>query len=201
MTNVARIFSWLFHPIFLPIVFSLLILNGDFYMNRMLNPEAFRIILIVMILFTLCIPLLIFVAAKYMGIIESVEMSSKQERIFAITVLGISSWFSWKILVGFELPVYYTDFMLIEIAASMLGLIMAFIKRFSLHMYGWSVFIFTSLWYIYAYNTFSMLWISLFLIIAGIVAWARLEEEKHTPAEIYLGFALGLVPVCVLLVL
>lgn len=201
MNNLPRLFSWLFHPIILPALFAVLALSGNYYLNNMLRPEAVRIIMLVVLIFTLAIPALIFVASRFLGVIESLEMEVKQERIFAVTVIGISSWFCWRILSNYDLPAYYTDFLLLIFTASAFGLIISFFKKFSLHIFGWSVIIVSIAWYIFSWQCFSVLYLALAVALTGIVAWSRLKLNAHTPGEIYLGFGLGLLPVVVLVIL
>ncbi|HCY22728.1 MAG TPA: hypothetical protein DHV29_04495 [Bacteroidales bacterium] len=178
-----------------------MLLNGNYYINNLLRPEAIRIIVLIVLIFTLAIPALIFVASRYLGVVDSLEMEAKQERIFAITVLGVSSWFCWRILANYDLPAYYTDFLLLIFTASAFGLIISFFKKFSLHIFGWSVIVVSLAWYIFSWQCFSVLFIALAVALTGVVAWSRLKLNAHTPGEIYLGFALGLLPVVVLLIL
>lgn len=201
MKNLPRLLSWLLHPIILPALFVVLLLNGNYYINNLLRPEAIRIIVLIVLIFTLAIPSLIFVASRYLGVVDSLEMEAKQERIFAITVLGISSWFCWQILSSYELPAYYTDFLLLIFTASAFGLIISLFKKFSLHIFGWSVIVVSLAWYIFSWQCFSVLFIALAVALTGVVAWSRLKLNAHTPGEIYLGFALGLLPVVVLSIL
>lgn len=201
MNNLPRLLSWLLHPIILPALFAVLALNGDYYLNNMLRPEAVRIIILVVLIFTLVIPALIFVASRYLGVIESLEMEIKQERIFAVTVIGISAWFCWWILSNYELPAYYIDFLLLIFSASAFGLIVSFFKKFSLHIFGWSVIVAAIAWYIFSWQCFSVLYLALAVVLTGVVAWSRLKLNAHTPGEIYLGFGLGLLPVVVLVIL
>jgi len=201
MKNSPRLLSWLLHPIILPALFAVLLLNGDYYINNFLRPEAVRIIMLVVLIFTLAIPALIFVASRYLGVIESLEMEIKQERIFAVTVIGISSWFCWRILSNYDLPAYYTDFLLLIFTASAFGLIVSFFRKFSLHIFGWSVIAVAIAWYIYSWQCFSVLYLALAVALSGVVAWSRLKLNAHTPGEIYLGFGLGLLPVVVLVIL
>jgi len=201
MKRLSKIISYLLHPIILPTAFAWMVLNGNFYLNNMLKPEAFSIVMLAVVIFTLAIPALIFVASRYLGIVESLEMHSRQERIFSVTVIGISSWFCWRILGNFELPEYYTDFLLVVFTGAAMGLIITFFKKFSLHVFGWSMMAFTLVWYIFSWQCFSVLFLPLIIALAGVVAWSRLELNAHTTGEIYLGFGFGLLPVLVLFLL
>lgn len=201
MNKLSRLISWLLHPIFLPTIFTILILNSDFYMNSLLKPEAMRIIMLVVLIFTLAIPSLIFVASRYLGVISSLEMENRQERIFLITVIGISTWFCWRLLANYELPAYYTNYLLIIFAGSAFGLIISFFKKFSLHVFGWSIILSVCVWYIFSWQSVGTPIFALAVALTGVVAWSRLKMNAHTPGEVYLGFGLGLVPVVVMFVL
>ncbi len=196
--SIPVIISWVLHPIVLPTLFVLLLFSGDYYINNLLRPEAFRIIFLSVAIFTLMIPAAIFTLSRYLGIIESFEMKSKLERLFAITVVGLSSFFCRKILAGFELPPYYTDFITIILFGSVLALSISLFQKFSLHVFGWSIVLFTLAWYVLVFQSFNLILLPIVAIFVGLVGSARLASNAHSEFELYLGFGLGLVPVLVL---
>lgn len=196
--RLSEILSWVLHPIVLPLVFTLLILSGDYYINSFLRPEAYRIIIVAVIIFTLMIPAAIFTVSRYLGIIESFDMVSKLERLFAITVIGLSSFFCRKILSGFELPSYYTDFLTIIVIGSALALLISLFQKFSLHVFGWSILFFSLIWYAVMFQSFDIVLIPITAILAGVVGTARLGCSAHKPAELYIGFGVGFLPVLIL---
>ncbi len=196
--SIPVIISWVLHPIVLPTLFVLLLFSGDYYINNLLRPEAFRIIFLSVAIFTLMIPAAIFTLSRYLSIIESFEMKSKLERLFAITVVGLSSFFCRKILAGFELPPYYTDFITIILFGSVLALSISLFQKFSLHVFGWSIMLFTLAWYVLAFQSFNLILLPIVAVFVGLVGSARLASNAHSKFELYLGFGLGMVPVLVL---
>ena len=48
-------------------------------------------------------------------------------------------------------------------------------------------------------HTWDLNWVSVLLLSAGLVGWSRLRLGAHTPAEVYSGFALGLLTVWITL--
>jgi hypothetical protein len=199
MKNISKIVSWLLHPIFLPILFAILLFQGNYYQNNFFNAGAINAIILIVVIFTLAIPSLIFVLSSYFGITGSFEMESRQERFFAITVIGISVWFCWHLLSNYNLPRYYTDYLLILFVSAAFAIVVSFFKKISLHVFGWSTVFFILVWYIVKWHSFSVLIPALTLSLCGLVAWSRLELEKHSANEIYSGFAFGFFPATIMM--
>ncbi len=199
--SIPGLISWVLHPVFIPALFMLLLLSGDYYLNGLLRPGAMKTIMLTVLIFTLALPLLIFTLARYLRIITSFEMHLRSERMFGATILAVAAFFCRQLLLGFELPEYYTSFLLITVAGALLALLLMLFIRISLHMFGWSMLVFSLVAYSLAFGSPSLWMIPVAVAFCGVIAYARLASQAHVIREVYLGFFLGIIPVGIVFVL
>ncbi len=192
MKNVALFFSYVLHPIFLPTLFLLFILLSPYYMNDMLRPGAFKVLFLTTLLFTFFILAFILSIAKMARIIESYQLRKKKERVFALIIMILSSYFAWRAFIQIELPSFYRLFLFLFIGILLLTTIISGFYKISLHMVGWGAFTALSIFYILKFDLNMSLYLIPIFLSSGIAAWARLELNSHTPAQVYSGYGIGL---------
>ena len=188
--KLSKIISVILHPILMPIV--------TFYTSLKLVPNIgiaissyINLIWIILVVSTIILPSLSLLYLKYIGKIESFEMTEHKDRPLPLLITGV-----WM-LIGLRLldyiP-YLAPVLKIElICAIIIVLLASIISRFwkiSLHMLGVGglvgvVFSFHTL-----YGGFSEVLI-LFMLISGLVGVARIKQKAHNHNQIYVGFAIG----------
>lgn len=193
MKKLSLVFSYLLHPIFLPTLFMVFLLLSPYYMNDMLKPDAFRVLVLTPIVFTFFIPLFILTIARMTGIIESFMLEKKSERIFALLITALPTYFAWKTFISFDAPAYYYMFLIAFVFVLLLTSVINLFYNISIHMVGWGTVTALMILYflIFDLGIFLIMLIPVF-IFSGIAAWARLEQDAHTPAQVYTGFGVGL---------
>lgn len=192
MKKLASIISILFHPVFLPSVFIVMICFSDFYFNSFLKPEAFKVIILTVLVFSFFIPLLIFSFSKMLNVIESFEMHRPSERVFSLLIISVSVYFAYRMLARFDLPAFYYDYLLALLFVLILACVISAFYKISLHMLGWGAFTSLVFVYIFKFELSFYYYLPFAFFLSGIVAWARLERDAHSPSQIYSGFGLGL---------
>jgi hypothetical protein len=80
MKKIATFLSYLFHPLIMPSLGLLLLLNSGTYLS-LLDPAAKRAILFVMVLGTLVFPLMMLPILYYRNLVSSIQDATKQERL------------------------------------------------------------------------------------------------------------------------
>lgn len=80
MKKVAPIISYLFHPLLIPSVGLLLLLNSGTYLS-LLDPAAKRAILFVMVLGTLVFPLMMLPILYYRNLVSSYKDATREEKL------------------------------------------------------------------------------------------------------------------------
>jgi len=80
MKKIAKFLSYLFHPLIMPSLGLLLLLNSGTYLS-LLDPAAKRAILFVMVLGTFVFPLMMLPILYYRNLVSSIQDATKQERL------------------------------------------------------------------------------------------------------------------------
>ncbi|RBN49674.1 hypothetical protein [Flavobacterium psychrolimnae] len=199
MKKILPFFSYVFHPIFIPVMATLfyLFFNGTEFVTQEKLFVFFQILIV-----TIFIPVLVFLLLRATGNVDSVMVSKVSQRKIPLLL----HCFLIILLVRKSITIdRYPElhfFLLGGLLSSLLALILLFgnIKA-SLHMIGMSsltVFIIGLSMHLQIQSTFT---IAALILLNGIVASSRLEMNAHTNKELIIGFILGAIPQLLLLVL
>lgn len=209
MKLLAKIISFLGHP--------LLVLTYILLLMQAINPFAFgsngfgdkRSMLILISVFTtsFLIPGIGVALMKPLGLIKSLEMQDKQERIGPYIVTGIFYlWLFKNFMVG-VVPPLYTKFAL----GATLGLFFAFFvnifTKISAHATGMGGLVVMVMILAFQWPGFSMglagfdislnVVLAAAILLAGLVGYCRLLLDAHTPADVWRGYGAGVLAVVV----
>jgi len=188
--NIATLLSVLFHPVFMPLAATLFLLYSHTYLSYL--PASIKYFdLILIFLNTLLIPLVYMFLFLRIGVIRSLNMETKRERFFPLSLFTVFSFATFIVLKKVNQPVVLYDLFLAITIISFLTLLISLQWKISLHLIGIGVLsgIFFSVSY-RLYHNFLGLWL-ISLILAGFLGTARLELGQHRPSEIYSGFLFG----------
>lgn len=191
---VARFFSVIFHPIFLPlyVVYFLAFVHPSYFSGFSWADK--KQVLFIIALNAVFFPLFSILLLKALGFIDSIFLKTRKDRIIPYIACGI--FFFWTYTVFRQqdrYPSIIAAFMLGVFLASSAALIANIYFKISMHAIGMGGLIGIFLIILFS-NTMLMTWpLSLALLIAGIVCTSRLIVSDHQPREIYLGLAVGLV--------
>lgn len=157
------------------------------------DENRFRTLLIV-ILNLVFFPLISVLLLRAVGFVESIFLRTQKDRIIPYIASGI--FFFWTYTVFKQQDVYpllVVSFVLGIFFASSAALIANIYLKVSMHaigMGGWLGFFLV----IMKTNTMLMTFpIATVLLLTGIVCTSRLMNKSHSPAEIYLGIAIGMI--------
>ncbi|RTY70604.1 hypothetical protein [Flavobacterium sp. LB2P53] len=199
MKKTLPLFSYIFHPIFIPAMATLfyLFFNGSDFVSQEKIFIFFQVLIV-----TVLIPVLTFFLLRATGNIDSIMVSKISQRKIPL----ILHCFLIILLVRKSITIdSYPElhfFLLGGLLSSLLALILLFLQiKASLHMIAFSsltVFIIGLSLHLQIQNIFT---IALLLLLNGVVATSRLEMKAHTIKELLLGFVLGIIPQLLLLVL
>ncbi|MFV8342848.1 hypothetical protein [Flavobacterium sp. XS2P39] len=199
MKKILPIFSYIFHPIFIPIMAALVYLF--FNLSLFVNQEKLFILFQILIV-TVIIPILLFLVLRAAGRIDSIMIAEVSQRKIPLII----HCFLLILLVRKSITLdRYPElhfFFLGALMSTLQALVLSFFKtKASLHMMGISsltVFVMGLSLHYQIQNSFM---ITVLILINGCVASSRLEMKAHTPSELILGFLLGSVPQLLLLYL
>jgi hypothetical protein len=197
---ISNIISYLFHPLLMPTYALIIIFNSNTHYSYMPIP-AQRLIYILVFSTTFLIPVSIIPFLINLKVISDFQLEKSNERIIPLTITAISYSFSYYILD--KLPVSTLGFLKLMILASLILIVINLaitIKwKISAHLIGIGGLLASIFFYgVYFVANFSLLLIIISLI-AGLVGYARLNLQVHSPAQVYTGFLTGFI--CMWLIL
>jgi hypothetical protein len=190
---MAKVISVIFHPLFIPVYILLFFL----YVSPVtigLDPEQKGRLTISFSMMYILFPLVTVLLAKGLGFVDSIYLRTQKDRIIPYIACGVYYFWMWYVLhnqSGF--PESLTQLSLAIFLASSGGLILNSWMRISMHAI--SVGVGLSFIYFLALQSVSSfgVYLSIALIISGLVLTARLINDDHNPREVYFGFFIGVV--------
>ena len=191
MLRVARITSIVFTPFSIPFL-AFLVLFLFSYLRIM--PILYKgIVLGIVYCFTILTPTItIFVFRKINGFARQ-ELSERKKRYVPILLTIISYVFCLLMMRKLNIPWYMTGIIFVSLVISIICILVNLKWKLSEHMAGMGGIIggLVSFSALFSYNP--VVWLCLFILIAGILGSARIVLGHHTLGEVLSGFVVGLV--------
>jgi hypothetical protein len=186
----ARIISYLFHPLFVPIYVCLFFL----YEARLFPDKTDwqkTIVLIQFFIYYTLLPLMTVLLSRGLGFVSSVQLKTQRDRIIPFIVCEIFYFWAWYVFKNLHFHKLVVMFGLAVFLACSLGLILNSFLKISMHAI--SVGVVSALLFIAGMTTDMSfgIYICIGLLMAGLTATARLIDSNHTEKEIYMGFFVG----------
>lgn len=189
--KVYKLISYIFHPILVPVIGSLLYF---ILLPRHTSKDLETIILGAVFIGTYIIPLVFLSFLKKSKVIESYELETVDERkfplLFVIALLYLLSTLIKKYDSTLDLALFYYGMQL----SLLISVALLYIKfKASLHMIGigglFSFFVLFS----YNYHINLLLFLAIFAITTGLIASSRLHLKAHTTKELIWGLCIGII--------
>lgn len=179
MKALISLFSVVFHPLFIGLYTAIYYVR---YIDINL-PLDYKIQLISTIsIYTVLLPLFVFLILKYFNYVKSIMVASTKERVFPLIVNSLILIQLISTMNYYTTPKLYV-FFTGSLIATILSIYYSSIKiKLSLHMMGITVFCIFLLLY-----DDNLLWQTFSIIAVGIVASSRLVLNAHTYNELILG--------------
>jgi hypothetical protein len=191
---MATIVSYVCHPIFLPTVMSLVLYKLMPVSFKGIPDQILKFRLASIILVTLFFPLLSVLLMKALGFVESIYLRTSKDRIIPLIASMTFYFWAYQVFSHFPDTPVSLKVLLLGCFWGMILLFMASIFfKVSMHTTaaGGMLGLMIMLLYLSPVNMMAPFFAS--LIIAGIIGTARLVLHEHTPAEIWMGYIIGLV--------
>jgi len=190
---LAHLFSYLFHPIFIPLyaVAFLVFIHPSHFSG--FSMAAKKQTLLIVFINAVAFPILAVVLLKAVGFIQSIFLKTQKDRIIPYMACGI--FFFWAYLVfknQTNYPLILSSFLLGVFLASSAALLANIYFKISMHATGVGGLLGIFL-LIMKSNTMLMTWpLCIAIAITGLVCTARLLISDHSTKEIYIGLIAGL---------
>ncbi len=187
----ARTLSLVFNPFYLPLV-GLIMLFWFSYLSML--PLSYKLTIIGLVyLFTVLLPTIIIrIYRNYHGW-KLFQLSQRERRVVPYIVSILSYFTCYYIMDYFHIPHVISTVLVIALSVQ---LICAFINmgwKISTHSAGIGAVTGTLIVFSIYFGFYLLWWLSLALIISGLVGSSRLVLRQHSLAQVIVGYALGLV--------
>lgn len=188
---IAKIISFVFHPLFIPFYITYFILTVRAYQFASLDPWTKTLKLLLVFITCSFFPLISVLLLRALNFIDSIYLKTQKDRIVPYIIcmtFYFSVWYYFKKnhevddLVSMSLAIFN---------ASVAGFILNIFMKVSMHAIAVGVMT-TFIGIVAFHETVNLsLYLCIALFISGLVCTARLIVSDHRPAEIYIGFIAG----------
>ncbi|MGO4818543.1 hypothetical protein [Flavobacterium sp. W22_SRS_FP1] len=199
MKKLLPLFSYVFHPVFIPVYATLyyLLLNN----SNLENQEKY-LVLSQVALITIVIPLLFFFILRYLGKIGSIMAPGLSERKLPLLIQCFLIILLVRNNITVERYIELHFFLLGALFSALIALLLLFVRtKASLHMMGISALTLFAFGLTLHYKTQNIALILFLILMNGFVASSRLVMKAHTSTELIIGVLLGSIPQILLLFL
>ncbi|WP_158975525.1 hypothetical protein [Cellulophaga sp. L1A9] len=190
MKAFLKIFSYLFHPVFIPLYGSLIY----FQVTRKYTSLEMQVgNLLPIFILTVVIPIISFLILRNIGIIKSIAMSTIKERKYSLYISIILLFMIiYKVIPNnYTIELYYYFIGLIIALFTTLALLIAKFSN-SIHMVGIGSLLMYLINLSVHFEINLTLSISILVLLGGILASSRLYFRAHSRLEVFGGLLLGI---------
>ncbi|MCF8226886.1 MAG: hypothetical protein K9J30_13500 [Bacteroidales bacterium] len=189
--SIARVVSFLLHPLIITTLGMLIILNSGTSLSVM-QPQVKRITLVVVALFTFTFPALLIIFLHLTRVISDIELKGRQERMLPLALTAVMYLFTFFILRGIpQLTVGHAVFFFCAPASLFLLLLINYVMKPSIHMLGMGMLTSVVLLLMVFYGAGIQFVFIMIILGSGLVGTARMILNIHTWQEILAGYATG----------
>ncbi len=189
---LARFFSVVFHPLFMPSLGLLLLFYLEAYISMSIPLQARRLLLLIVFVNTAIAPALAILLLKKTGLVDNVQLDKRSERMLPLLITALFFFLTFFLLKKVALPSLIYFYVLGATLLVLLCLIVTFRYKISIHstsLGGFTGFLLTASWFLGV--DWSGLIMAAFLL-SGIVGASRIRLNAHTPMQVYSGYLMGL---------
>lgn len=192
MRKVLPLFSYIFHPIFIPVFGTLFYF---LYNENYFDVQQKYLILIQIILITILIPISFFYLLKTMGKVDSIMISELSQRKIPLLIQIVLFFLLIQKSITQERIPELHFFILGGLVSAIMAYLLLFLKiKTSLHLLGTSSLTAFVIGLSF-HNQINILYsIAILIFVNGVVASSRLVMKAHSVKELLIGFSVGLLP-------
>lgn len=209
LKNTSKVISYLMHPMFLIGYVLFFLMKTNKYLFGFPNDKAAGLVLITIVAIAIMFPLIAVLMMRALGLIKSLEMEDKYDRILPLIITGVFyMWLYINIRNNDNIPGIFTTFVLGSTIALFLALIINNFSKISLHAIGAggvaTIMLMIVFQWTYGFTDLMIPFTSvgfrvsdrmamiIAIILAGAVGTARLYLKAHSKDEIFGGYLVGI---------
>jgi len=190
--RIAGVLSYIAHPLLIPMLGLLVISNSGTYAADM-DHRFTQFIYLSVFIFTLVLPAGLIPLYFYSGYAKNIHFSERRERLIPLYVTLIFYLTAYFLVKKLPISAIYQRFLFAACLSVLFLLAISYFWKISAHLVGWGGLVGLILSLSFRFDTDLMLFLVLGVLFTGMIGFARLQLNAHTPLQIYLGFLLGLI--------
>ncbi len=187
--KIAKILSVIFHPVLIPTLGFLLLLNSGFYFS-MISWEAKRFILLVLVFTTGVLPLLT-VAIMALNPKFDLSMDNLRDRIVLFLFSSVYYYLGYVIMNRIKAFPVFNIFMIASVIVIVILLLLSFKWKVSSHMAAVGAISGTLFALAFRSGINPIGALLAIIIVSGLVGTARMLLGKHSLWQVLAGYAVG----------
>lgn len=189
---MAKFFSYLFHPVFVPVMLVVfMVFIHPWLFAGMDTRRKVLVVIQAASMFTF-FPLITVFLLKALDFVKSIQLVSQKDRIIPLVACGV--WYFWLWYVWRNQPDYplaAVRFALGTWISVSLALMANIVLKISLHTIAAGVMMIFMILLALSQELHFGVYLSIAFLVTGIVCTSRFIVSDHSPAEIYGGLLLG----------
>jgi hypothetical protein len=190
--QLSHFLSIILHPLMIPAIATMaLMLRPDLYSIVLPNNMKFWFISVV-IVFTLLIPLAGVLILLKFNAVNSIEMNDRHERTLPLIISSTSFMVLLFSLKSTGIPPVFLYILYSATFALLAGLLINLFYKISLHTLGWGAIAAALTGVSFKLGVPLLAFIVVAVLLSGLAGYARLKQNAHNPAQVYLGYVAGI---------
>lgn len=199
MKLIANILSFLFHPVFMPVIGLLILFNSGIYLSE-LTRQYQNMILMITALCTILLPLSMIPALIYLRHVQNFSLDERRERLIPLFFTTVCFYVAHHLLQKFLNGVsIFSVFLLASSFVVLILLIVSLYWKISIHSAGIGGILALIAVLSMGFSIDMTFFLGSAVLVAGLLFSARLALESHTVIQLTTGFLSGFAVVFVFL--
>jgi hypothetical protein len=189
---IAKILSYIFHPIFIPVYLCWFVVKTQSYLFATFSSWEKTVFILRFGVMYAMFPLVSVLLMKAVGFVSSIQLKTQRDRIIPYVVCMIYYWWMWYVLHNQSFPREFTILSFAIFLASIGGLMGNISMKISMHAMAAGTMAAFVIMLGFSQDISFGIYISLAILLAGIICTSRFIAGDHTPREIYGGLLIGI---------
>lgn len=190
----AKVISYIFHPLFIPVYLIWFYVRSQPHLFSGFSPMERNFLIIRFGVMYTMFPLFSILLLKALKFVKSVYLKTQQERVIPYIICMVYYWWMWYVL--HNQPEFTGEIVMLALAifiVSILGLLANIVMKVSMHAMSVGVAVTFLMIMGFSQDVNFTVYISIALLLTGLVCTSRLIVSDHTPQEIYFGLFIGII--------
>ena len=189
--NFAMALSIIFQPIFVPLYSLILIFNANTYITYAVHDQVKLFIYGITVMNTIILPMGVFYYFYRAKLIDSLHMHTARERSLPFLTIVVFQMSTFYVFRQAPMPSLFANLVLGAAVSVAMAFIINLKWKVSIHMLGMGGIVGTLIGLKLRYQVDALNLVLALIILSGLVGYARLRLNAHTPLQVYVGFLLG----------